>query len=281
MRLHLALVLLAITVGCKPTAEEEGPTADQAFVTAAADQDTPGAAPTLTLLPELARGVAALPRLTGDTEAIRAINADLERMDAQVRKAIPECFAEGVQHPDWTRIVDAPSTGPRFFSLTILDDLYCGGNHPNNARLSVTYDLSTGRRVNWSDLLPVAFVGPLDETTSVFDFDFTVSRSPTLFGWLRGKIPVQTEEDRSWFEDCAPLYQGGVGGSSLMISIDAEHEGLAIETVSLPHAARACGSNEVMPIAELQRIGAAPMLIEAIRTAHRDGSWRKNLGSGT
>lgn len=270
--------LLAMTVGCKPAAEAASAPAKAE----APAKPAPAAAPMLALQPELAKDVAALPRLTGDTAAIRAINADLTRMDGQVRKALPDCFEQGRDYAYWARYVDAPMIGPRFFTVTASDDFNCGGAHPDTSQLSVTYDLTTGRRVDWATLLPPAFAEPLNQTTAAFDFEHTVSKSPALLAWLRDKVSRDLKpEDRTWWEECKDNYEISEWGMSLQISIDAEHEGLEIVTLGLGHAIRACGSVEVMSAAELQRLGAAPELIEAIREAHRAHNWRENLRAAT
>ncbi|HYC96478.1 hypothetical protein [Brevundimonas sp.] len=233
----------------------------------------------LTVLPAVAKGIAALPRLAGDTAATRVINADLERMDAAVRQAVRECLTDGGEYADWYRSVDAPMTGPRFLSLTVLDELYCGGPHPDNVRMAVTYDNRSGKRVNWADLMPAPFVQPLEPMTDVFGTEFSVSKSPALLAWVRERVSAVSAEDPEWWADCEDQYRyHDIGGVRFMLHIDAEHEALAVETVGLPRVVMACGTMEYMSVAELERIGAAPELIEAIRTAHRAGAWRNNLG---
>jgi hypothetical protein len=269
--------LLMVTVGCKPSVDKAAPAANAETVASTASAEMPS----LRFLPELAKGIAAMPRVTGETPEVRAINADLERMDGQVRAALPQCgVADPAAGTSWERFMAAPMMGPRFITVTAVDDLYCGGNHPDNVRLTVSYDLLSGRQVNWATLLPPAFVQPLEKTTSAFDFEFTVSRSPRLLAWLRDKISRNVSaEDRTWWDDCKASYSDEAR-PALMISIDAEHEGLAIDP-DLPHVAQACTSTEIMSVAELQGMGASPDLIAAIQTAHRDRNWRTDLGSGT
>lgn len=269
--------LLMVTVGCKPSVDKAGPAANAETAASTASAETPS----LRFLPELAKGIAAMPRVTGETPEIRAINADLERMDGQVRAALPDCSAGGVEHTYWERFVDAPMMGPRFITVTVSDDLYCGGTHPDTARMTVSYDLLTGKRIDWTGLLPPTLFQPLQKTTSAFDFDFTVSRSPRLLSWLRDKIVRDLKaEDQAWWEDCKTSYSDA-DVPALAISIDAKHEGLSIQTISLPHVIQACTSTEVMSVAELQAMGASPDLIAAIQTAHRERNWRADLGSRT
>lgn len=270
--------LLMVMVGCKPATETTAPVAEAEPAVSATPALQP---PSLRFQPELAKGIAAMPRLTGETTAIRAINAELAHMDGQVRAALPECVASGVADTYWQRFVDAPMMGPRFITVMASDDLYCGGNHPDTARFAVSYDLLSGRRVDWASLLPPILVQPLEQTTSAFDFEFTVSRSPRLLAWLRDRISRDlAAEDQAWWEDCKASYSDEAG-LALMISIDAQHEGLAIDPINLPHAVQACGATEVMSVAELQRMEAAPTLIAAIQTAHRERNWRADLGSRT
>ena len=55
---------------------------------------------------------------------------------------------------DWERKITVTVTGPRFLSMVAVDSLFCGGAHPDSDTLAMVFDLTTGRPVNWMDLVP-------------------------------------------------------------------------------------------------------------------------------
>ncbi|KAB7781871.1 hypothetical protein [Methylorubrum populi] len=68
----------------------------------------------LQVLPEVAKGVAAMPRILEPAdEAERRINTALQRLDAKVGKAATECRNVGGSSSWWERNIDATMRGPR------------------------------------------------------------------------------------------------------------------------------------------------------------------------
>lgn len=120
------------------------------------------AGPPLRMLVPLpvAPGLDALPRIAvPQSPGQRRINVALAGLDAAVRTAWTSCKANGGKYAEWQRSVEVPMRGPRFLSVVITDDVYCGGLHPNVSVQAVVYDLGTGRPVDWTTLLPPALVG--------------------------------------------------------------------------------------------------------------------------
>ena len=109
--------------------------------------------------------VDAFPRLAGAGPSIDRINAALDRADARALKAAQQCVAASPGRSDWTRSIDVTMAGPRFVSFVAHDDMYCGGPHPDTATIVLVYDLTTGRPVDWTKLVPARLGGKPGTTT--------------------------------------------------------------------------------------------------------------------
>jgi hypothetical protein len=110
----------------------------------------------LAVPPPVTKDVAAMPQISDPIyDAERRINAALKRLDLNVLKTAREC-----KGGDWERSVDVPMSGPGFLSIVITDYWDCDGTaHPDSSTFSIVYDLTTGRPVNWTHLLPANLVG--------------------------------------------------------------------------------------------------------------------------
>ena len=88
-------------------------------------------------------------------DAERGINVALKRLDLNVLRAVKDC-----KGGDWERSVTVPMRGPGFLSLTITDSMFCKGSaHPDSGTFSIVYDLTTGKPVDWTQLLPASLTG--------------------------------------------------------------------------------------------------------------------------
>ena len=112
--------------------------------------------------------IEAFPRLEGTTPPVVRINAALDRADERALKAARECIASDAKHSDWSRSIDMTMAGPRFVSFVSHDDSFCGGPHPNGSTFALVYDLTTGRPVDWTKLIP-ARLGGKPGTTEAAD----------------------------------------------------------------------------------------------------------------
>src|SRR5262245_19976125 len=113
--------------------------------TAAADP-----APALRNSPDLAKGVAAFPRLEGNSKAVLAINRALDAADAQAATEAKGCIEDSDGKGSWKRDVEVTLKSARFISFRANDDYYCGGPYPDTSVLALVFDLNTGAPVDWS-----------------------------------------------------------------------------------------------------------------------------------
>lgn len=119
------------------------------------------------------------------------------------------------------RTVEVTMTGPEFFSVVATDGAFCGGTHLNFQSLAFTFDLLTGKRVNWAMLLPPP---PVENTTT------EQTMEGTTMGLVRSKLLVKLDTD-SADDNC-----GTDEDAELRLWPDAARGGVDFAWVDLPHA---------------------------------------------
>jgi len=234
---------------------------------AEAQTEGPVEAAELTWAPPLEEGFDALPRVAGDEAQAREINAYLDRIDAGDRAERAACLSEGGTNRQWGRSVEAPMTGPRFLSVLLTTGYYCGGAHPDWEQKSLTFDLETGRLVDWALFLPADMALPRYESTDQWP---QLLRSPSLKAWY-ARAAIAQRRIANGEDECAGVL---MDSEPLDAWPDGRTNGLALQVSGLSHAVSACTETVVMPLDELRRRGADPALIDALEVAHRDGRWR-------
>lgn len=203
-----------------------------------------------------------MPRIAAPADAAQArVNAALAGLEAAARTSWASCRAEGGQNAEWQRHVATPMRGPRFLSVVVTDDVYCGGPHPNVSMQAVVYDLRTGQPVDWTTLLPPALVGTptlergADEVRTVRIGSKALS---ALF--LSGYSHEQADAEcrRYVTENLQGLDQAGFS-----VWPDAASHALVLQR-NLPHVMQACDDAVAVPAATLQHAGVRGVLMDAI-----------------
>lgn len=222
--------------------------------------------------PALTPGIAAMPQIAAPADdAERRINTALKRLDGNVRKAARSCRAEGGAHSSWTRTIRTPMRGPRFLSVAINDDMFCGGAHPSTGLMAIVYDLTTGAPVDWTKLLPPALTGKAALAEGMDGTKMVTLASKRLHAlYLERYRPKDSKATREGDDnDCRAVVQDTALGDppAMMAWLDAKAGGLAVQ-YDLPHYAQACADTVVIPNAILRREGAQPVLTDAIEAAH-------------
>ena len=229
--------------------------------------DPSSSAPAVALVHQhrIASDVQALPRLKPQAGvASEPINRAFARFDADARSSIKECAATAKEMNapaggSFTREVAVPMTGPNFLTVRMGDETYCGGAYPNASITGITYDLSTGRPVDW-----VALLGPnLGGTT---DVDQKTGKptgyltSPALFHlWMKARGPSNDEPGN---EDCRGTPQEATG--PLEVWADAAGGGIAVQSLDVVHATAVCGRPAVIPVGVLRNKGVSARLLDSI-----------------
>lgn len=205
-------------------------------------------------------GFTVMPRLTG--EGAEALNDLFDRLDASAEENRAGCLSSQHHNAEYDRAVRAPFTGPRFLSVTVNESYYCGGAHPSVDIRPMTFDRQTGGLPDWTALWPESGI-----TASMNGYGNlpAVSRKPALTSWFRAAVRADAADDAEWLAQCDAWYGDEPVDEPVVIWLDAETGGVGMDWASLPHAAMACGSPQIMPIGEAVRLGASDELIDALR----------------
>ncbi|KQY84806.1 hypothetical protein [Brevundimonas sp. Root1423] len=216
--------------------------------------------------PDLAQNVGALPRLVGEGAAIAAINADLDLRDTAAK-------AEGCDEGDggYSRSVSQPMTGPDFVSFMITQEYACqGAAHPSFDQTAITYDLATGRAVDWVAVSPGLELARVEMDEMPADYVPGVY-SPALSAWYSAKALAST--DREHLTDCAELWStDALESKTFKVWLDAQNGGVSFNP-EFAHVAQACADTATLTAEEMRRFGVSPAIIDAVTAAHAAGSW--------
>lgn len=215
--------------------------------------------------PALAEGVEALPRLVGDSPAIKAINADLERRDTAARAG--GCEGGG----GFERGVMQPMTGPGYVTFWIAEGYSCEGSaHPSFDQTAVTYDLGAGQPVDWVAAAPGLQLTRGDTTDMPASYVPPVS-STVLTNWYSRKMLASTDTER--LGDCGDVWTvESMGDTSFKIWLSAEDGGLTVGP-EFAHVIQACADNATLTPAEMREFGVSQAMIDAVTAARTAGNW--------
>ena len=215
--------------------------------------------------PNLSPTAEALPRLVGDAPQIAAINADLDEIDALDASNLADCDGG-----EWNRWILKPMTGPGYVTFRIAQDWYCGGPYPATSQTALTYDLATGRRIDWADAIPGLDLVS-DSLEGLPDGYVVNVHSATLAGWYGPKMLA--DPDPEWVEQCASAFEPGMlVDQGFRIWADAETGGVSVAP-DFPRVSQACAETATLTAADLRGFNADAKLIEAIDAAHAAHNW--------
>jgi len=216
--------------------------------------------------PPLARGMPALPRITGAlTPADARINAALSKVDASWTAFIKSCHDQAGADADVERSNQLAMSGPGYFAVTIGYSYDCGGAHPDGGSIALVYDLATGRPVNWAQLLPKSLVDAVSTDTAGDGTTIGLIASKQLQKLYAREALAHADADTR--KDCADtLTQDGL---TFQVWPDAKAGGLMLQP-DLPHVVMACGDPQLISVPTLRKLGVAAPLLSAIETAHAE-----------
>lgn len=215
--------------------------------------------------PPLSPKVAAAARLAGSSAPIAAINADLALVDAMGRQAAMDCEGGG-----FTRAVTQPMTGPGYVTYMVSDEYECGGPYPSTSQTPITYDLATGRRVDWSNALPNWGVTS-DSLTDMPAGSTASVHSMALARWYSARMLANP--DQEWLADCRDVFDPqSLNDGGFAIWADAGNESLSVSP-QLPHVVQACGEQASLSAEDLVAAGVPADMIAALKAAGESHNW--------
>lgn len=222
---------------------------------------------------QLRKGVDAWPLIAHpSTPAEKSVNATLNRLNERMAKVLKDCdgnyrdWAKEVDQPltgknvvegDWKRTITSTMAGPRFLSIVATDSVFCGGAHPDNDTLAMVFDLTTGRPVNWMDLVA--------KSANASAFSDSNSDGTTV-----GALIVPALRDLSLtetVEDCKNAFRNS---QPYQLWPDAKSGTLIAEPFDLPHVVAACADDLKLTPEQALKLGFSETLLSAISQAHRE-----------
>lgn len=198
--------------------------------------------------PPLQPDIAALPRLAGETPAIRQINDELQRLDAFDLEAL-NCYG-GSRSDGPFRSVEVLADGPEFLSLQIANSTYCeDAAHPWWEQKIVTFDLEDGHTTQLLEYLPF-YWGTADNPQDLLSLFFINSV---------GDLPME----------CVLTYARAIRDSTLFLELGVAkaERALIIWPVGLPHVESPCLEAAFVPVERLVDLGFHGKLIDALTPA--------------
>ena len=217
---------------------------------------------TLRRFPPIAQGVAALPRLLappGDRAASR-INDALEKQNQET-----PCGAGAGSRREYSRSVAVDMAGPRYLSVLVTQDWYCGGPYPTSGDdTPLVFDLRTGARPDWVRLLGASLAQKTIDYNRVGEGLIVSQTLSSIYQPLSG--------DDAQCRSALTNWPGGIG---FMVWPDAAADALEVQPGNLPHVVAACGPPAAISAPRLRKLGVEPALLDAIDEAHRRGWYDK------
>lgn len=200
--------------------------------------------------PDLSEGVMAYPLLAPATPFADTINAALARIDKA--QGGDECTTSG--GPPYTRSIKVTVQGPRFVSFVVSEQWMCGA-HPEEQRSAFVYDLTTGKPVDWTKMLPPRVAGKA-----------SVSKGLIRVGTLSSAVLRQAYiAGHKASADCKAIYTNAE--FNFFLWPDARKHELVIEQNDLPHIAAACGGPVALSLPKLKALGVGEPLLDALLAA--------------
>lgn len=221
---------------------------------------------------QLRGGVDAWPLISHpSTLAERHVNDALNRLNENMARTLKDCdtsyrnWADQVHQPltgknavghDWERKITVTMTGPRFLSIVAIDGyIFCGGAHPDRDTLAMVFDLTTGRPVNWMNLI--------SKSADASAYSDSNSDGTTVGALIVPALRAMTLAKAD--KECKDAFRNP---QSYQLWPDAKSGTLTAEPFGLPHVVAACADDLALTADEARRVGFEETLLSAIAQAH-------------
>ncbi|NEY90426.1 hypothetical protein [Tabrizicola oligotrophica] len=219
----------------------------------------PGAAEevsfTLKTRPDLAEGIAALPRLVGEGQAIRQINALLSAKDAEVLALAKDCNSDP-PNSFYERSLAVTFDGPLLLSILVETAFYCpGAAHGLSWVEPLNFDVSLGTATDMHGVFPAAFIAkPTTDPKGYLPPRFT----PEV-------AELYISSDPEIDPDCANLIRDNEG--LFDVWPNAAQHGLTLMPFGLAYFFTFCQNPVTIPTATLRQLGFDKALLEALEAS--------------
>lgn len=205
--------------------------------------------------PPLAAGISAMPRLAASDPASQEINARLAQLDTGVLDEATDCNTDP-PNSYYERGVEVMFLGPRYFSIRDETAFYCpGAAHGYFGVTAETFDLVTGKAVNWSDLFPSAL---LSRETIPWGGREVVQGSQALTDLYLSLAVGLDDECRSAIDS---------NGGAFDVWPSSADRAIVLSPLGLAYVFQNCLDEVTVPLKMLQSQGFAPELLDALANA--------------
>jgi hypothetical protein len=172
-----------------------------------------------------------LPVLTRfpDPEVMQSVNADLASVRRELAKDAKDCTADVPERSYWEDVARVDIFTRNVLSIYVGISIYCGGPHPDDDYMPLTYNMRIGKRFDFQKDAAQLFVGDSLPTEQLLD----------LYRNHYGKPEGGCELSDITSDDIQKL------------NLHFAADGLVINP-DLPHVVAACGPEIVIPYDEIK-----------------------------
>jgi hypothetical protein len=183
------------------------------------------------------------PRLTqfADAAVMARVNDAIAAKEKQNHASYKECLSDlrdAGEKPDddtWSVTVKVGYLSAHYFSLQVTSSNYCGGAYPNNGvQTPITFDLTTGREVDWNAVFKPGFIP--EGLAKLYRASYPRDADPECRKLIVSEEPFESGDD----------------------AIFRLQSGKLMLLPMLAHATQACAEEVALPAAKL-----APYLADA------------------
>ncbi len=150
---------------------------------------------------------------------------------------------------DWSRTIEVTMEGPRFLSLVVSDETFCGGPHPNGEVIAMVFDMTTGAPVDWTKMVAKSAGASANSAVGTL----------VLPALQKMNLAAADADCKDVFQDPQPFQMWP----------DAKRGTLVAQPCDLPHAVQACANKIDLTMDEARKLGFDESLLTAIEQAHR------------
>ncbi len=192
---------------------------------------------------------------------VKKLNAALRRLDSKAQHVELACPVGRVEGN--SRDVKVTMRGPRYLSITAIDEAMCAGKEQTESILALVYDLRTGGTVNWLKLIPAGAQAGVDDTAGKNKIGAVIWPPLTAFAREAADQRCKYAFDA---ESAVPF----------VMWLDAEEDAVKIYPSAFPKAQEDCAQLVGVPSEKARELGIDKRLLEALDTAHRMQEYLKS-----
>ena len=207
---------------------------------------TPEPEPAVTAAPTFSQSPQqSFPRVSGlaDKTVEALVNKQLANHERADRASRAACLRN--IKATYSELVRVAYVSPRLLSVDVRVSYSCGGPYPNdNTPYPLTYDLTTGRELDWHHFFVDSFLNPPADKPSA------------LLALYLSHVKLD--------EDCTSAVNDR--STTFDFWLDSTHKAVIAHPNSLPHAADACAKLAPIPFAEIAPYILDPALRQELLT---------------